>query len=149
MKYPYQNEIDHTNPQLPWTSRPIVKVRLSLDDRHQDFLALIDSGADITLFHASVAKLLGITTFERVGIVSGISGEEMPLHYGRVTLQLEGAGKIANVEVGFVDSPGVGALLGQSGFFEHFRICFDRRNEQIEISSDLKRPDVGGHPPGH
>src|SRR5882757_1352929 len=129
MKFRYQKQLDVNNPNLPWKSRPIVKVRLSFGDRQQAFLALIDSGADITLFHSSVATLLGITEFEREGQVVGISGEVMPIHYHRLTLQLEGLDESIKIEAGFVDSPGVGALLGQAGFFEHFHICFDRKRE--------------------
>ena|ERR1700676_464256 len=139
MKFRYEKQLDVSNPHLPWKSRPIVKVRLSCGDREQAFLALIDSGADVTLFHLSVAKLLGITDFEREGRVVGISGEVMPIHYRTLKLQLEGADESIEIEAGFVDSPGVGALLGQAGFFEHFHICFDRNKEEIEIRSRRKR----------
>src|SRR5438105_690156 len=124
MKFRYEKQIDISNPHLPWTSRPIVNVRLFFGDRHQKVLALIDSGADITLFHLSLAKTLGITAFEREGRVYGISEEQMPVHYQKLNLQLDGIEEPIEIEAGFVDSPGVGALLGQSGFFEHFRICF-------------------------
>jgi hypothetical protein len=53
-------------------------------------------------------------------------------------LQLEGTDDRIEIEAGFIDSPGVDALLGQDGFFEHFRICFDRPKEEIEI-----RPILG------
>jgi hypothetical protein len=133
MKFRYEKQVDSRDPQLPWTSRPIVKVRLSFGDRNQAVLALIDSGADITLFHSSIAKTLGIETFERQGRVFGISGDVMPVQFSKVNLQLDGTSEPVEAEVGFVDSPGVGALLGQSGFFEHFRICFERSKQEIEI----------------
>jgi hypothetical protein len=133
MNFRYERQVDFRNPRLPWTSRPIVRVRLSFGDRRQAVLALIDSGADITLFHISLAKTLGIEHFEREGRVYGISGEMMPIYYHKLKLQLDGTDEPMEIEAGFVDSPGVGALLGQSGFLEHFRICFDRRKEEIEI----------------
>jgi hypothetical protein len=48
----------------------------------------------------------------------------MPIYSKRIGVQLEGASDLVAIDAGFVDSPGVSALLGQSGFFEHFRICF-------------------------
>ena len=133
MKLPYQKQVDHQHPHLPWTSRPIVRVRLSYGNREQALLALIDSGADVTLFHISVARVLGINTFEREGRAVGISGEPMPVFYQKLQLRIDGADETVEIEAGFIDSPGVGALLGQSGFFEHFRICFERRREVIEV----------------
>lgn len=65
--------------------------------------------------------------------VVGISGQPIPVYYQKLNLQLDGSEEPVEVEAGFVDSPGVGALLGQSGFFEHFRICFERKREEIEI----------------
>ncbi len=133
MKFRYEKQADFRNPDLLWTARPLVRVRLSFGHRYQSVLALIDSGADITLFHLSLAKTLGIETFESQGRVSGISGERMPIYYQRVFLQLNDTQEPVQIEAGFVDSDGVGALLGQRGFFEHFRICFDRSQEEIEI----------------
>jgi len=134
MKFPYQKQVDYQNPRLPWTSRPILRVRLSFGDRNQALLALIDSGADVTLFHISLARLLGIKQFAREGKVIGISGEQMPIYYQWVKLDLDGVAEPVEIEAGFVDSPGVGALLGQTGFFEHFRICFDRSREELDIT---------------
>ena len=134
MKFPYERQLDPHGPELRWTSRPIVRVKLSFGDRQLAVLALIDSGADVTLFHVSLAKALGIQVQTgREGRVFGISGERMPIYYHTLRLQLEDSANAVDMEAGFVDSPSVGALLGQSGFFEHFRVCLDRKNEEIEI----------------
>jgi hypothetical protein len=133
MKFSYEKQIDIHNPQLPWRSRPAVRVQLSYGDRYQSVMALNDSGAEITLFHISLAKQLGINLFQREATVFGISGELMPVYFQRLKLKLEGTTEPIDVEAAFVDSPGVSALLGQSGFFEHFRICFDRGKEEVEI----------------
>lgn len=37
------------------------------------------------------------------------------------------------MEVGFTDSPGVAAILGQAGFFDNYHIKFERDKEIIEI----------------
>lgn len=133
MKFRYQKQIDHRHPKLPCTSRPFIKVRLSFGDRHQAVFALIDSGADVSLFHISLAKTLGITTFEQDGWAAGISGEKTPIYYQTLALQVEGAEEPIPMRAGFVDLPGVSALLGQSDFFQHYKICFERSKDAIEI----------------
>lgn len=75
MKYLYKKEGDARNPLAPWISRPVVRLWLSFGDHKQIVYGLIDSGADETLFHASLARALGITTFERQGLAMGISGK--------------------------------------------------------------------------
>jgi hypothetical protein len=133
MKFRYQKQVDYLHPQLPWKSRPMIKVRLAFGDRHQAVFALIDSGADVSLFHISLAKTLGITDFEQDGWAAGISGEKVPIYYQTLKLQLAGSDEAISIRAGFVNLPGVSALLGQSGFFEHFKICFERAKEEIEI----------------
>ena len=144
MKVRYEKQVDPRASQFSCTSRPIVRGRLFLGGRHQAVFALIDSGADVTLFHSSLGKALGIDIQTgREGRVFGISGEQMPIYYHKLKLQPDGAAQPTEIDVGFVDSPGVGALLGQAGFFEHFRICFDRSKEEIEIRAtrqQLKPP---------
>jgi len=133
MKFRYGRQPDALNPHLPPTLRPAIRVRLSFGDRHETVLALIDSGADGTVFHMSIAEVLGIDSFERQGWAAGISGERMPVYFQKLQLQLISGPDRVEIEAAFIDSPGVGALLGQAGFFEHFRICFDRSRDEIEI----------------
>lgn len=136
MKFSYEKELDVHSPDLRWRIRPVVKVHLSHGERQLPVFAMIDSGAEITLFHISIAKELGIDSFKRQALVAGVSGEPMPVFFQNVKLRLEGTTKPLDVEVAFVDSPGVSALLGQAGFFEHFRICFDRSKEEVEIAAN-------------
>ena len=115
MKFGYKKQGDAHNRLSPWTSRPIIRLRLFFGDRQQAVYALIDSGADDTLFHLSLAETLGITSFERQGWAAGISSEPIPVPYQRLKLQLDGTDDQIEIEAGFIDSPGVDALLGQDG----------------------------------
>ena len=49
-------------------------------------------------------------------------------------LQVVGAPNAIKLAVGFTESPGVGALLGQADFFQHHQIKFERYKERIEIN---------------
>jgi hypothetical protein len=53
--FKYQNS-DGTYSKLP-----IIPVRLACNKNHQWVYALLDSGADMSLFNASIAKLLNVT----------------------------------------------------------------------------------------
>jgi hypothetical protein len=97
-------------------------------------LALLDSGADISLSSGSLAKTLGLDTeIGRIGHVQGIAGEPVTAYFYPVTLQVPGGLESINVEVAFSDSLFGTALLGQADFFEHYQIKFERFKERIEI----------------
>jgi hypothetical protein len=42
------------------------------------------------------------------------------------------------IEAGFVDSPSVSAILGQEGFFDAFKIKFEKDHNIIEITHSKK-----------
>jgi hypothetical protein len=60
MKFDYLKQPNFNDPQKPWISRPMIPVRLFHQGKHVDVYALVDSGADTSLFHASLATTLGI-----------------------------------------------------------------------------------------
>ncbi len=60
MKFMYLKRSDPPDPNAPWISRPILPVRLFNGGNHLDFLALVDSGADYSLFNVEIATALGI-----------------------------------------------------------------------------------------
>ena len=60
MKLAYQKQADFNEPTSKWKSRPVILVQLLHKDQGVAALALIDSGADCSVFHSSFAKALGI-----------------------------------------------------------------------------------------
>jgi len=134
MKFDYLKQPNFLNPQKPWISRPFIPVRLSYKDKHLDVYALIDSGADVSIFHSSIAKELGIDfILGRKEKFFGISGEAIDVYFHKLRLQIIGSPESIELEVGFTDSKGVSAILGQAGFFENYHIKFERDKERIEI----------------
>ncbi len=89
-------------------------------DRYE---CIIDSGATNCLFHADIAKRLGLDP--KSGVLqwtNGIGGlEETWLH--DVMLHLPGGP--VRVTAGFKENLSVAGLLGMRGFFEHFHVRFD------------------------
>ena len=64
----------------------------------------------------------------------GISTNGIDVYFHKVQLQIKGLSEIIDLKVGFTESKGVGAILGQSGFFENYHIKFERDKERIEIT---------------
>lgn len=102
--------------------RPLVEIEIVGPQGKLKELALVDSGADRSLFHREIAEYLGIdlTHAERRRTI-GVTGEAEVL-YAEVAITLAGAPKQIRPPVGFIDTPYVSALLGQEGFFDAHRI---------------------------
>lgn len=135
MKFDYLKQPNYLNPDKPWVSRPYIPVRLFYNDKHFDVYGLVDSGADASLFHFSIGRELGICIEKgKRQRYFGISEESIEVFFHRIRLQIIGSSEIIELEVGFTDSKGVGAILDQSGFFDNYHIKFERDKERIEIN---------------
>jgi hypothetical protein len=135
MRFDYV-KVELDDPKLLWMPRPLIPVRLTSKSRHTTALALLDSGADKSLFSIDYAKELGLDTeIGRAESFGGIAGEEVIAFFHPVELQIMGSDESLKLEVGFTDSPGVSAILGQADFFKHYTISFERAKEKIEIKS--------------
>jgi aspartyl protease len=115
-------------------SLPLVSVRLAHKGKHQKVWALIDSGADVSVFNSDIASLLGLTPNARtpnpmVGLIGGAI--DAWLHPIELTV---GEFPSVAINVAFTDTniPDV-SILGQRGFFDNFQIRFQRYKDLIEI----------------
>jgi hypothetical protein len=100
-------------------------------------LALIDSGADNTIFNMQVAAMLGL----RLGNAPadsfcGTSGQEQTARYRRLTIRV---GAISyQAMVGFAGLPfDVAGILGQDGFFDRFAVELDQTRGLILLKRTL------------
>jgi hypothetical protein len=93
-------------------------VRLINGDRHKDVISLIDSGADLCLFHSDIGRMIGIQIeATRPLAFQGVSGTKEVAYLHRILLVVRGLNAIT-LDVGFTDSIAAGTgLLGQRGFF--------------------------------
>src|SRR5258708_38681387 len=134
MKFPYLKQPSAINPRAPWINRPIIPVRLSHKAASLEVLALLDSGADISLFNATVAEelLIDITSGDHKEFF-GISGHTIDVYYHPIRIQLIGSSESITVTVGFTTSRFTRAVLGQADFFMHHQVKFERSKEQLEI----------------
>jgi len=130
------------NPQLtssgkPWVYVPLVDIDLFTSDRIKSnfkYRVLVDSGADTCLFHGAVGETLGLNVKSgRKSPMKGVTSKEGEVFYHTVVVSLDGQ-EVESV-VGFsydLDMPF--GLLGQVGFFDSFRVCFDLPKRDFDIT---------------
>lgn len=113
--------------------RPIIPVEIHHKNLEVPYEVLVDSGADISIFDASIADILGITLVK--GIKQQIVGatgfpEDMYLH----TIYIK-VGKLrSKIEVGFIDMHANSyGIVGQKGFFDIFVVKFDLVKKEVEL----------------
>lgn len=130
-KYPYY--IPRDGVYKPW-----IPVALGYKKTHKitpvTIVALIDSGADVCFCSKDIGIWLGITFIGKPS-VTFTTANGTPLNTLKETIKLYVGGK--NYECPFYFSDQLPRetpiILGQVGFFDHFRITFDVKNKEIEI----------------
>jgi hypothetical protein len=114
--------------------RPLIEIDITGPRGKMKELALIDSGADRSLFHQEIAEMLGIDlSTAQYRRTIGITGA-MDVAYTEVQITLEQTGASIKIPVGFIDSPYVSVLLGQEGFFDQHTILFERGQNSFSIT---------------
>ena len=118
--------------------RPIIPLTLRHKEKLVDTYALVDSGADISIFSAEFASLLDIDlTHLKKHTFSGVKGGE----------EGKGIGYISSLEIGigetFLTLPVILSfdttldtdmgILGQVGLFDHYLVQFDRANKTVVL----------------
>jgi len=114
--------------------RPIIPLSIRQGNGQIRYEALIDSGADFCIFHAELGRLLGLDIEKGMRKkFGGVTGQTGIAFIHAVTLDL--GGFEVETECGFSDDisrDGYG-ILGQDGFFDNFKVTFDRRSEKVEL----------------
>ena len=135
MRFRYTDIHNHQDPQRPF-QRPYLIVSLINVGRRKDVISLVDSGADLCLFHADIGRMIGIAIEAAPKLAfQGVSGAQEVAYLHRVDLVVKRLSAIT-LEGGFTDSMAVGTgLLGQRGFFEQFDINFQLDQRSFEVTS--------------
>lgn len=135
MKYQYTSFFPGDE-SLRWTKRPMVEIEVFGSKGNRKFNALIDSGADASLFNIGVANILGFDLSQaKKRNFTGITGATLVYFFEGVEIKVEGMEESINIPVGFIKSDSVSLLLGQEGFFDSYRIKFEKDHDTFEITS--------------
>lgn len=133
MKFPYI-KFPSSDPKRKWISRPYVPIKIIGQKGVWEGYGLIDSGADKSLLNTEIAEEIGFNLDEnKLEKFSGIEGGNLEAKIAKIRLQIAGFEEI-KIVAGFVNSPTVGVILGQEGFFDEFRIKFERDDGTFEIT---------------
>lgn len=117
----------------PDTLRPVIPIEITANNLEVPYEVLVDSGADMCIFDAQIASILGINIVKGIKTqVSGVTGypEDMYIH----TVRIKVGGLDCKMEVGFMNMRNsTYGVVGQKGFFELFIVKFDLKKNEIEI----------------
>lgn len=154
LRLPYQSvTLDPSKPVPPSLSqrvrvrwRPFIHVRIIGTNRHfHDFdRALIDSGADDTLFPLEVAVLLGVSLTPDQGHFHGWRGTRSPLRFGRVHLELTDEVSVWRwpATVAFTPAAIRYPLLDHCGFMEYIETRFLDADRVVELEPNSWYPGI-------
>ncbi len=136
MKYKYTTYLPDDRGKF--IKRPMVEIDIFGPKGNLKQLALLDSGADRSVFNLEIAKYLGVDLSKnKISEITGITGKTKVFVVYDVEIKVEYLGAI-KIPVGFIDSPYVGALLGQEGFFDANKIKFEKDHNTFEINTVKK-----------
>lgn len=114
--------------------RPVIDIRMLWNHQSTRYRVLIDSGADFCIFHSDVAEVLKIPVVKGKKMTFyGTGGTPQKAYFHDV--QIEIAGWPMKLYCGFsydMQSLPYG-ILGQTGFFDRFKIEFDYQGKRIEL----------------
>jgi len=136
MKFKYSSFLP-PKPYQRWIKRPIVQIEIYGPGGSQKFDALVDSGADCSLFNTQVTEIIGIDLSKAAAVTfMGINGGEgvSALFVESVEMRVNGIDGKVKIPVGFIDNDAVGLLLGQEGFFDKHRIKFEKDHGVFEVT---------------
>lgn len=133
MKYNYTSFYIENRPKS--IKRPMIEIEVFGKDDSKKFDALIDSGADLSLFNLEIAEALDIDlTNAKSANFTGIAGNVDGYRVDKLKIKVDGFSETVEIPACFVDSPSVGILLGQDGFFDLHRIKFEKDHDTFEVT---------------
>src|SRR3989344_6000303 len=107
--------------------RPIIEIILLYGKRVISYPVLIDSGADYNIFHSGVADALGIKlTSGKKRRIYGLGEQPIKGYEHKIDLKMVGLRSVQSKAIFTKElSDHAFGVLGNEGFFSHFRVRFD------------------------
>lgn len=130
MKFRYKKFGNVLRPVIP------IKVSSSKNPEGMGYEVLVDSGADLCIFHAEIGEALGIDIKKgKPQEVFGIGGKASIFYLHKITVVV--GGWSYEIDAGFMPSVSGNVMqhgvVGQKGFFDIFIVKFDLLKAEIEL----------------
>lgn len=120
-------------PNLKHVWRPAIPIKIIYKKNSYSYLALVDSGADSCIFHGRIGDLLKLPVKNgKVSPLYGITEGRGIVYYYNVILEIGGWQFKSYVGFSYDLKHPLG-ILGQTGFFEFFRVTFDFKKKVIDV----------------
>lgn len=115
---------------------PSIPITLKYENNSLDTIALVDSGADLSLIPMAIAKHLGIRLEGEPSETKGIGGS-VRAYESKVTV-IVGRGRETHritIPIKILDreDDDIPVLLGREGFFTHFVVTLDQGEKRITL----------------
>lgn len=129
MKFPYKR---YSGTIL----RPVIPILMRYGTRELQYEALVDSGADVSLFDWEIGADLGINIKRGISYeILGVGGGIVTYYFHFVSLAVDGI--LYRTKVGFTGNPTGQAtpygIVGQKGLFDKFIVGFDFLKREITL----------------
>lgn len=100
-----------------------------------EFMALLDSGADLSVIPKDVAELLNLDIHKETSKSKGIGGDVNVINTNLLVNISKGHESYnINLPVQIIlNNENIPVILGRAGFFDEFDILFDQKNQRVSL----------------
>lgn len=118
-----------------FVKRPVLRLELTTVGGRKIYpIGLVDSGTDLTLVNIQYAKELGLDVAKlKEKTMRGIGEGTIPTFLATFPIKPVELGKEIIVPACYIDSKNVDVLIGQEGFFDTFKIKFEKDHDVFEL----------------
>jgi len=115
--------------------RPVIEIILLKGEKFVGYPVIIDSGADYNIFHAEVADILGINLTKGDNRdIFGLGNQKIKGYEHNIQIKIPGLKTYTTAAVFSKKIPEHAfGVLGNTGFFDHFKVVFDYKKKIIEV----------------
>ena len=130
LRFPYQGDKSNIFGEI---YRPIVEFEVHVNNEWIPIVAILDSGADVTLLPKSFLEAFGFEPRkEEIKEVRGIGEGRIPVVIKEVRLKFAGREFNARVAIALVED--VPYILGREDVFDKFKITFVQARKEVLVA---------------